>query len=119
MTIAAYIITLLLVFLTLTTFFQSLIAGALLRISGLPINLGSFIGAVITWILLNFLWTITEGDSIPIIILIISLIYIITHYKISKDELADISKTNMIAEFWAILLFGIFLMISTSPIRWF
>lgn len=118
MTTVAYIITLLLVFLTITTLFQSLIAGFFSRIFGLPINLGAFLGAVITWLLLNFLWTITEGGSIPLIILIISLIYIVTHYMISKDELTSISKANMIAEFWAILLLAIFLMISNTTIRW-
>lgn len=119
MTIAAYIITLLLVFFTITTFLQSILSGLLMRFFKMPMKMSSFFGALGTWISINLLWMLILNTSIPIVILLISMIYLFVHYAVSEQELNNLAKINMVAEFWGILLLGIFIIIYFSPIRWF
>lgn len=95
-TIIAYVITIGCVLFTVTSIIQMLIGGLIGRFSNAMI--GAFIGSVITWMLINFLWVKYEGGQIPILALLLSIGTLFLYGSFQNKELNQNAKTLMAAE---------------------
>lgn len=115
-TIFAYFLTILCVLLGLTSIPQSLIGGLVSRFSNLL--LGAFLGSVVTWLALNFLWIKFEGSPLSVLAIVLSLGTIFMHGNLSSKELNQNAKTLMAAEMWGILVVGIYVL-AKFGIRWY
>lgn len=108
-TIAAYVITILITYFGLT--------GLLVGIGGM---FGGMIGALgvscLVWLLVNILWTSLEGATIPVAALFVAFIslFFLPDYK----NLNQGARNNVSAEQWGIILISIYIMLNSSPIRW-
>lgn len=115
--IVAYVVTLIVVYFSLSGLIQSLVGGLIGRAVGLL--LGMLIGGICAWGLIDLLWVLIEGGHIPLVLLIAGMAFIVLHSIISKRELTQASKWMMTAELWAILLYGIFLVLQPGSVRWY
>jgi len=116
MTFAFYIITSLLVFFAITQILQSFVGGLIGRFTNLL--LGMFLGSLVTWLIIDFLWILIEKGHIPILSLGINILILFVHANIEFKKLTKVSKKMIVAEIWAIISYGIILMIVFRPIRW-
>ena len=116
-TIAAYVLTLLAVFFSLTGL-PALISGGLVGRAFGPLISG-LMGYIVAWMLVDLLWIWLEGAQIPIAALAGAFVFILIHGAISKDELTEHSRWMMAAEAWALVVVGIYLVIVPAEIRWY
>jgi hypothetical protein len=116
-TIIAYLTTFIALFFSITSIPQAIIGGLAGRYTG-PL-FGMLLGSVIAWQLINILWVSFEGGQIPVVVLVSSLLFILTHGFIAKNELTQQSNWMMAAEMWGIILVGIFINIYADSIRWY
>lgn len=119
-TIIAYIITLVCVFFAITPFLPSLAAGIFGRVAGMGVGMtvGAFTGAILTWLLINFLWMRFEGQQLPVLAMALSFGILSIHGSMSAKELNQNAKTLMVAEMWGIIAVGIFI-IAKFGLRWY
>ena len=115
--IVAYVATLIVVYFSLSGLIQSLVGGLMSRAVGLL--LGMLIGAIFAWGFIDLLWVFIEGGHIPLVLLIVAIAFIVLHSIISKKELTQASKWMMTAELWAIILYGVFLLLQPDSVRWY
>lgn len=115
-TTIAYVATLACVLFALTTLLQSLFGGIIGRFTNTMI--GSFIGSVLCWLLINFLWVKFEGEQLPILVMVLSLGILLTQGGKNSDGLTEHAKTMMAAEMWGIIAVGIYVLIDFG-LRWY
>ncbi len=116
-TMLLYALTLAAVYYAITGIIQGFFAAFIGRLFG--VNLGIFFGGVITWGFINWLWILINGDQIPITVVIGSIILLVMHGVIGKDQLNENAKLMMSAEQWVLILLGIYLIATGDPTRWF
>lgn len=97
--------------------FIGIVGGLLAR--GIGLLGGIFIAGLIWWNIISKTWEKFEGGVTPIAALVGALFFLFIHAAISNKELTSLSKWNMAGEAWAIIVFGGYLMFSSSSIRWF
>lgn len=114
----AYIMTLACVFFAITAIPIMLIGGILGRLTG-NILIGAFLGSILIWIFIDFLWIVSTGNHIPVLVFILSFL-ILGFHAYSDNENLNSSAKNMIgAEQWALVIVCIFTIFSAESIRWF
>lgn len=80
--------------------------------------LNLLLGSILTWFILNYIWLKIYDFNIPIFALILSLAFQLIHGNISYNELSETSRKSIVAESWAILIFGAYIIIFKDFI-WF
>lgn len=108
-TILAYFLTIVCVLFSITAAPQSLIGGIIGRFSNIMV--GAFLGSVITWLGINFLWIKFEGGQLSILALLLSLATLFIHGNLRFKELNQNAKTLIAAELWGIIAVGIYVLI--------
>lgn len=119
-TAAFYLITLTLVFFGITGIIQTLICVPLYFVSK-STQINSIIGGIGAWLLVDFFWTLAEGNHMPLSIMIISFIILGIWPLIvnSETKLTSEAKDAMAGEMWGITLTGIYVYaISENTLRY-
>lgn len=115
-TIFAYVLTIVCVLSSLTALPQSLIGGVISRFTNLLVS--AFLGAVITWLGINFLWMKFEGNHISILAILLSFGALFIQGNLNYKEINQNAKTLMVAEMWGIIVVGLYVSIKFG-IRWY
>ncbi len=116
-TVLLYALTLAAVYYAITGIIQGFFAALIGRLFG--VNLGIFIGGLITWEIIDWIWILIDGDHIPITVVIGSITLLVMHGVIGKDQLNENAKLMMSAEQWVLIVLGIYLVATGDPTRWF
>ena len=113
-TVLAYILTFLAVFLPINSSLIGLIGGIAGRLMGF--HMGALFASFIIWNVISFLWLTFEGGYVPITVLLGSIAILFISIN---DGLTKIAKDIIAAEQWAIIIFGCWLMYNSEVIRWY
>jgi len=115
--IVAYVVTFVLVFFSLTqlpNLLTSILFGKLVGPS-----FAQFVGALISWTIISALWQRILGETIPILVLVGSIGWILCHLKFEFGRLSPAAKSSMFTEIWAIAVIGIWRITDAKAIHWF
>jgi hypothetical protein len=121
----AYAITATAVYLCLPAAIQAMAAGVLARLvyfgkvfAGNVMYYVLF-GGLVAWFCIDLLWFSLEGGRIPIVALLGAFVFLWIHDSVSSRELNDRAKMMIGGESLAIIIYGVWLLCTTSPIRWY
>ena len=92
-TIASYIIIFLTQALSLT-FIPISLVGEILKKLKIPLQIGIFIGGLLTWFFINLIWLKVNNHNIPL--LVFSICWFIKIYKSLWDNNTDIKTNNLL-----------------------
>ena len=92
-TIASYIIIFLTQALSLT-FIPISLVGEILKKLKIPLQIGIFIGGLLTWFFINLIWLKVNNHNIPL--LVFAICWFIKIYKSLGDNNTDIKTNNLL-----------------------
>ena len=109
-TIASYIIIFLTQALSLT-FIPISLVGEILKKLKIPLQIGIFIGGLLTWFFINLIWLKVYNHNLPLLAFVLSFSFQFIHGNLSNKELTETSKQMIVAEMWSILLIALYVLV--------
>lgn len=119
MTIAAYVVTLLLALFGVVSILGPVLAGVFVRVTGHPsgLLLGLLAGAWTGWLILDRVWRMVEGGPIPLAALAACFVAMGLHASAEREALEPMAKRVIGADMTAIVLLAIILALAPGPMR--
>ena len=117
MTIVAYLVVFIAVFLSITMLAIGPLYALLLRLTGLGIELSSFFSYVVLWLLMPVVWRWMDGGIMPIAAFAGSFLIAFLHTK--DPRLTRLARSMRLGESWAIVIAAIYVMFNAPAIRWY
>ena len=120
MTIVAYMVTVGLALFGVISLLGSLPFGRLAHVAGrFGLLSGLLAGSLLGWAILNWIWRVAEGGSVPLAALGLSFMAIGFHEWTAGEDLNPIARLTVGAEMWAIVILAAALALMPGPVRWY
>jgi hypothetical protein len=116
--ITSYLLTILLVLLPITTIPNGIVGGFLGMLTK-NFLISILIASLITWTIIDILWTKFVGVHIPILTYGLCFLTLVGHFHFHKEKLNDNAKLMITAEQWALVIICIYKMMVSDIIRWY
>jgi len=114
MTIIAYILTLLALFLSVTSI-PMLILAPFWRFLG-GADSACFLGGLASWAGISYLWRIFEGNSPPLLLFVLAIGW--CFLQSAAKDLKPLALRMVITEAWAIIVICVIVLFASPTIRW-